>query len=163
MKIGVISDTHIPERAAHIPDKILQLFSGCGMILHAGDILELPVLDELRAICPQVKAVTGNMDSPGVRAKLADKEIITAEKIRIGLIHGWGPPQKVMDVVAGAFAAENVQAIVFGHSHQALCQKKDGILFFNPGSATDTVYAPFRSVGIITVDGMKIEGEIVKL
>jgi len=62
MKIGVISDTHIPNRAKEIPPKVLEMLKGMDMILHAGDLVELSILEILKSICPDVRAVWGNMD-----------------------------------------------------------------------------------------------------
>jgi len=159
MKIGVISDTHIPINAENLPGEIIKHFKDADMILHAGDLVELSVLENLLQIAPRVEAVRGNMDSKTVQAKLPEKKIIKADKYNIGLIHGWGPPDNLIERIEKVF--KNVDIIVFGHSHQPVNEKHGGILFFNPGSATDTIYTPQRSIGILELDE-KIKAEIIK-
>lgn len=160
MKIGVISDTHIPERALQLPPEVFNIFKGVELIIHAGDLVTLEALQELKKIAP-VKAVCGNMDSPEVCATLPKKEIITIGKFKIGVFHGKGSPARILFQAKEAFN-EKVDVIIFGHSHAPLCEKKEGILFFNPGSPTDTIFAPFRSCGILEINN-EIKGTIVKL
>lgn len=162
MKIGVISDTHIPLAAKALPPAILEEFKKVDLVLHAGDLLSLKVLDDIRAVCPQVKAVRGNMDQQEVRDKLPEKEIFTAGDFKIILTHGWGPPANLIAQLDSAFKKEAPDIIVFGHSHAPVNQTLDGILFFNPGSPTDKVFSPYNSYGIIEI-GDKIESRIIKL
>ena len=160
MKIGVISDTHIPERALDIPPEIYSAFKDADLILHAGDLASLDVLKLLEKICP-VKAVCGNMDDANSRKILKDKEIIEAGKFKIGLIHGRGNPSNLIDFARSAFS-EKLDVIVFGHSHSPFNEKIAGTLFFNPGSCTDTVFAPYRSYGILEIND-HIQAKIVRL
>lgn len=162
MKIGVVSDTHIPERAADLPKGLLESFKEVDMIIHAGDLVELSVLEKLRNACANVKAVYGNMDGYEVKQALAEKEIITIGNYKIGVIHGWGTPKKLMDTVHDAFKKDNVNVIVFGHSHSAVNEKKGDILFFNPGSPTDKIFSPYNSYGIIDINN-KIEAKLIRL
>ena len=159
-RILVISDTHIPRVAIDLPDKIYKEIESVDMILHAGDFVENEVLDKLKTL-KETKAVYGNMDSPNIRNALNPKEIIQVEKVRIGLIHGYGAPRDLIDTVKGEFT--NVDAIVFGHSHSAVNMVKDGILFFNPGSPTDTIFATSNSYGMLEVEGNNIKGIIIDL
>ncbi|MCG2710925.1 MAG: metallophosphatase family protein [Candidatus Omnitrophica bacterium] len=160
MKIGVISDTHIPVNCESIPDKIRECFSHVDMIIHAGDLTELCVLDELAQITPKVEAVRGNMDSQHAQRKLPQKKIIKAGKFKIGLIHGWGPSKNLSNRMADEF--KNVDVIIFGHSHVPVNEARNGVLFFNPGSATDTVFAKERTVGILEITD-KIKGTIIPI
>lgn len=158
MKIGVISDTHIPVNCESISEKIKKCFSGVDMIIHAGDLIELDVLQQLEDISPRVEAVCGNMDSQSAQNELPQKKVIKAGKFKIGITHGWGPPSDLMDRMAYEF--KNVDVIIFGHSHQPVNQIKNGVLFFNPGSATDKVFAKETTVGIIEITD-KIKGKII--
>jgi len=160
MKIGVLSDTHIPERALQLPEEISHIFKGVDLIIHAGDLVSLDVIRELKKIAP-VKAVCGNMDPADARATLPKKEVITAGKFKIGVFHGKGAPERILTQAKEVFN-EKLDVIIFGHSHAALCEKQKGTLFFNPGSPTDTIFAPFRSVGILEIND-EIKGTIVKL
>jgi len=160
MKIGVISDTHIPERAIDLPKEIYTAFQNVDLILHAGDFVSIEVLNSLNKIRP-VKAVLGNMDHPELRNKLKEKEIIEAGKFKIGLIHGYGHPKNLLNVVKNAFS-EKLDAVVFGHSHTPYNEKQGETLFFNPGSPTDTIFSPYRSYGIIEITD-EIKGTIVRI
>lgn len=160
MRILVLSDTHIPRVAPDLPKKIYDEIGRADMIMHAGDFIDIEVLEKLKKL-KKVCAVYGNMDSPEFRRILNDKEIVQAGKFKIGLIHGYGAPRELIDTVRGEFA--NVDAIVFGHSHSATNVVKDGVLFFNPGSPTDTIFAKTNSYGILEIDDKKIEGRIVQL
>lgn len=160
MKILVLSDTHIPRNTAELPPEIFTAIQDADLILHAGDFTELALLEKLKSL-KEVRAVYGNMDSKAVRDYLNAKEIITAGRFRIGLIHGYGAPRELIETVRGEFGA--VDAIVFGHSHAPVNFVKDGVLFFNPGSPTDKVFAAYNAYGILDVSEKKIEGKIIKL
>lgn len=160
MKILVLSDTHIPRVAQDLPGIVYDEARKADMILHAGDFVDAEVLEKLKKLKP-VTAVYGNMDSVELRRALKPKEVITVGRYRIGLIHGYGAPKDLMNTVRSEFGA--VDAIVFGHSHTAVNTTDNGILFFNPGSPTDTIFASANSYGILDVTDTKIEGKIIML
>lgn len=152
MKIGVLSDTHIPERYNEVPAKILEAFAHVDMVIHAGDLVALSVLKSLQGVCKDVRAVRGNMDSAEIRKSLPEKLIVQIGEYAIGLMHGYGPTETLIDILYNAFKNDKVDVIIFGHSHTPYNEKKHGILFFNPGSATDKVYAPYASYGLIEIN-----------
>ncbi|OGX19201.1 MAG: hypothetical protein A3K83_07155 [Omnitrophica WOR_2 bacterium RBG_13_44_8b] len=162
MRIGVISDTHIPARAKDIPGEILEAFKNVDMVVHAGDLEDLSVLDKLRASCPDVKAVRGNMDPAGSGGALPEKIVFKAGGFKFGVMHGYGAPNKLIEILTPVFKDDAVDVIIFGHSHAPFNEKKNGILFFNPGSATDKVFSPYNSYGIIEIND-KIDARIVKI
>jgi putative phosphoesterase len=159
IKIGVISDTHIPVSASSLPAKIKEIFSDVKMILHAGDILKQEIVDELSLIAKTI-AVSGNMDYLETRSRFPFKQIVEVGKFRIGLIHGWGPSFGIEERIKREF--DNVDCIVFGHTHRPQCEKIGSILFFNPGSPTDKRFSPYNSVGILKINE-QLEGEIIEL
>lgn len=159
IRIGVLSDTHIPLNAQRIPKEVLQGLKGVDLILHAGDLINLDVLDDLKAIA-EVRAVCGNMDSLQVREALKRKEIIKVGSVKIGLMHGIGSPEGLKERIVKDFEGDGVDVIVFGHSHSPINEKKKKVLLFNPGSSTDKIFAPYNSYGILTINGKRIEGEI---
>ncbi len=160
MRILVLSDTHIPRSAHDLPEQIYKEIENVDMIVHAGDFVEKDIYDKLKSL-REFKGVCGNMDSTELRRELKEKEVFEAGKFRIGLIHGFGAPANLIETVKGEF--KDVDAIIFGHSHTAINTEKDGILFFNPGSPTDKIFAQTNSYGILEVTPKKIEGKIIKL
>lgn len=160
MRILVLSDTHIPRAASELPEEIYGQIKNVDMILHAGDFVEKDIYEKLGQM-KEMKAVCGNMDTANLRNILNPKEIIQIGKFKIGLIHGYGAPRDLIETVKKEFTG--VDAIVFGHSHVATNVTKGGVLFFNPGSPTDKVFATSNSYGILEVGEKKIEGRIVKL
>lgn len=158
MKIGVISDTHLggyDERLARI---LHEPFRDVDMVLHAGDLVDAAVLD---IFAPrEVRAVCGNMDPPYVRDNLPEYLIMEIEGYKVALIHGWGMPfgieKRLLDRVG------MVDCLIYGHTHQPVNEKREGVLFFNPGSATDRRFATANTVGIISF-GPEIASEIVPL
>lgn len=160
MKILVLSDTHIPRSAHDLPLQVYDEIEKVDMIIHAGDFVEKELYDKL-TVLKETKAVYGNMDSAVLRNLLEPKEIIQIGKYKIGLIHGHGAPRDLIDTVKKEFAGVN--AIVFGHSHASTNIVKDGILFFNPGSPTDKVFADRNSYGILEVTDKGITANIVDL
>jgi putative phosphoesterase len=145
-----------------LPEKLTTELKRCGLIIHAGDLVDACVLESLNEIS-KVEAVYGNMDSYNVKSKLADKKTLIIEGKKICITHGYGPPDKLVDVLKEELFSEKPDIIVFGHSHTPKNEYIDGVLFFNPGSATDTVFAPYRSYGIIEIDKGEIKAEIHKL
>jgi putative phosphoesterase len=131
------------------------------MIIHAGDLEQSDVLEWLGRIAP-VEAVAGNMDTREVKATLPAKRVLELGGFRIGLVHGWGPPSGVPGRAVGAFAGEEVDLIVFGHTHQPGDLELEGMRLFNPGSPTDRVFSPYRSVGLLTLAD-EIETRIIRL
>ncbi len=162
MKIGVLSDTHINSRTEKLPLKLVQALQGVDMIIHAGDMVDLSVVEQLKSICPNVRAVSGNMDPALVKKTFPEKDIIEISGHRIGLIHGVGHPDNLINWVGNVFKKDKVDIIIFGHSHNGLNLLKDGVLYFNPGSPTDMVFASDNTCGIIEINGT-VKAKLVKI
>ncbi|MCU0651226.1 MAG: metallophosphoesterase [Candidatus Omnitrophica bacterium] len=162
IKIGVLSDSHIPDRAKELPAKLLEEFRNADMVIHAGDMVDPSVHKALLEVCKDVRAVSGNMDPSQIKDVFPVRQIIKAGKFTIGLVHGWGPPNRLLDVVKEEFKSEKPDIVIFGHSHQALNHKDGRTIYFNPGSPTDNVFAPYKSFGIIELDDT-IKARIIKL
>lgn len=159
MKIGVISDTHMSHPTAALLGLVDGIFSDVSMILHAGDLTRISILDAFAG--KDVVAVCGNMDRRDVAQTLPVKKIINIHGNRIGLMHGWGSPKGIEDRIEREF--QNVDAIVYGHTHKAANRIKDGVLMFNPGAFSGTfLFKRHRSVGLLTIDD-GIRGSIVHL
>lgn len=160
MRIGVISDTHIPRMAKDLPKAVYETLKVVDLILHAGDFTEIAFLEKLSKFKKTV-AVYGNLDSSEVAATLKPKEIIEAGKFRIGLMHGWGPPNGLAERLLTEFENDDINCLVFGHSHSTMNETRNGVLLFNPGSPTDKIFSPYNSYGILEI-GDGITGRIIK-
>ena len=154
-RVGVISDTHLTQPIEELTDLLRGPFRDAEVILHAGDITEMAVLDAFAE--KEVIAVCGNMDSQIVRERLPAKRIWQAGKFRIGLIHGWGGKQGVEERIRGEF--EGVDCIVYGHTHASASRRQDGVYYFNPGSFAGRLGVGGKSVGVLEL-GETISGVI---
>lgn len=163
MKIGVISDTHVTDLKDNLPEKIYSAFSDVDHIIHCGDFVNLRALELLEEMGKPVHAVCGNMDSREVCERFPEKEILDLEGVRIGIYHGCGDESDVASSVQRAFENDEIDAYVFGHTHQAVNVSHKGKLYFNPGSASEGGSSASRSVGILTIENKHIKGEIVEL
>ena len=139
-KIGVISDTHMSRPTDDFKVTIAKVFSDVDMIIHAGDMTGLLVHEFLSNW--DLRAVSGNMDDYDLSAILPEKRIEEIAGRRVGIIHGRGSPVWIERFVLDKF--EDVDIIIFGHSHIPLYQKKGDVTMINPGS-----YRSSKTVGIL--------------
>jgi putative phosphoesterase len=151
VRIGVISDSHVTS-FAELPGRLVRALAEVDLIVHAGDFVARDVLDGLKRL-GEVKAVRGNMDPEELKRILPEKELVVIEGRRVGIIHGWGAPDGIDERVGEMF--DDVDVIIYGHSHYHQNELKRGVLFFNPGRARD-------SFGILTI-GQEVRGEIINL
>jgi predicted phosphodiesterase len=91
------------------------------------------------------------------------KRVIEVDGCRIGLIHGWGAAEGLVERVRQEFCDARLDALVFGHSHAPLCHREGGLLLFNPGSATDRRDMPYESIGVLEVADGLVQGRIIPL
>ncbi len=158
MKIGVISDTHLRQYDERLRRIVDEYFRDVEIIMHAGDLVALEVLDVFAG--KKVKAVYGNMDGADIRDRLSDKMLIEMGGFRIGLIHGWGMPFGLEKKLRKQF--DQIDCLVYGHTHHACNKLKDGVLYFNPGSAMDKRFAKKNTIGILEI-GDAITGRIIEI
>ena len=149
LRIGVLSDTHV-HSFDDLPQKVIEALSTVDLIIHAGDFTSMEVLDGLKQL-NEVRAVQGNMDSAEIKNRLPTIDIIKLGNSRIGITHGWGSPWRIEHRVRKLF--DQVDIIIYGHSHQAQNRVIDNTLFFNPGKAAN-------SFGILTIEE-DVRGEIL--
>jgi putative phosphoesterase len=148
--IGVISDTHGLLR----PEALAALY-GSAHIIHAGDVGDSAILERLAAIAP-VTAVRGNVDTSAWARRLRETEVVEIDDISIYVLHDLS--QLDLKPEAAAF-----QAVIYGHSHVPKQEERNGVLYFNPGSAGPRRFKLPITVGRLSVDGGKVRGEIVTL
>ncbi|MFK0521279.1 metallophosphoesterase family protein [Paenibacillus illinoisensis] len=160
MKIIVISDTHLPKRAKQLPEPLLQVLPEADLILHAGDWSDWSVYKLLSEYAP-VAGVAGNTDPPELGKKLGFSRIVEADGLRLGLVHGHQGSKTTEQNAIHTFAGQQVDAIIFGHSHVPLMHTVNDVLIFNPGSPTDRRRQQQYSFGIMTTRLGKLHAEHV--
>jgi putative phosphoesterase len=148
--LGIISDTHGLLRPA-----ALEALRGSDRILHAGDVGDPEILDALAKIAP-VTAIRGNVDIEPWADVLSETEVVEVEGVSIYMLHNLG--QLDLKPEASGF-----RVVVYGHSHRPKIEEKNGVLYFNPGSAGPRRFNLPVSVGRITIESGKVVPEIVKL
>lgn len=161
MTIGVVSDTHVSGGMGKLPRALYEGLEGVDLILHAGDIVSMDVIDELSQIAP-VEAVSGNMDGWDVARDLPEKKIVQAGRYRIGLMHRAGVVQGMEERLIEIFSGDDVDCIVYGHSHNPNIERRGKVLLVNPGSPTDRTWAPYNSYALIHA-GDELSAEIIRL
>jgi len=160
-RIGVISDTHVPQYKA-VPEAVWQHFAGVELIIHAGDLSRLSVVNDLETIAPVV-AVQGNVEEEEVVRALPLKRELLVGGCRIGVVHILGNAKNRASAARQEFP--NARCVIFGHSHDPYNQEHAGQLLLNPGSANDRRRQPACSLGLLTIDDadQSIQGEIILL
>jgi hypothetical protein len=159
-RLIILSDTHIPKASPALSPRLLDSFRGADLILHAGDIVQLSVIDELSAIAPTI-AVWGNMDPPEVRAVLPERTAVEVEGKLIGITHGWGAPAGIERRVMTVFS--DVDAIVFGHTHRPLIQRAGDVFLLNPGTPDDQRFSRELSYIELKIEDGVMDPEIIWL
>jgi hypothetical protein len=143
VRIGVVSDTH-----DRLPAGLFRALEGVDEILHAGDLVSEDVLIELGAVAPVV-AVHGNMDPPGLAARLPAERLVERDGVRVAIEHGHRRGRTTVEDFAGKYGASRPDLVVFGHTHEALSREVDGVRYFNPGTAGGVGAEP--TIGILTI------------
>ncbi len=159
-RIGVISDTHLPRRAARIPDAALRHFEDVELILHAGDLSTRAALDQLEAYAP-VEAVQGNIEDAEIVRALPIKRQITVGGCLIGMVHILG--DRATRHAAARREFPDARVVIFGHSHIPFAEDCDGLLLLNPGSATDPRGQPSATIALLTITDGSPAAEIIPL
>ncbi|MQA00674.1 MAG: YfcE family phosphodiesterase [Dehalococcoidia bacterium] len=149
MRIGVVSDTHMPRMARDLPEPLRRGLAGVDLILHAGDFVTELAVEALERVAPVI-GVAGNNDDAGIRRRFPARQVIEHAGFRIGLVHGHeGRRRTTPERALEAFEGERLALVVFGHSHIPLLDERDGVRLFNPGSPTDKRRQSRFSFGIL--------------
>jgi putative phosphoesterase len=146
--IGIISDTH-----ALLRKEAVNALSGSDLVLHAGDIGDPDIIKRLESIAPVI-AVRGNVDVTEALSKFPLKKIIRIGGKQILLVHNISD----MDIKP---EEKNIDIVVYGHSHKAAKEIKNGVLYFNPGSAGKKRFSYALGTGEIKISGGKVEGRLI--
>jgi uncharacterized protein len=150
LTLGVISDTH-----GLLRPEALQALRGSDHIIHAGDVGDPEILDRLREIAP-VTAVRGNVDRGSWARALAKTEVLEAGGISVYVLHILAELDLKPDTA-------DIAAVIYGHSHMPKQESRDGVLYFNPGSAGPRRFNLPVTVGRLAIEGRKVRGEILRL
>ena len=169
MRIGLISDTHIPTARPDLWPQVYDALRGVDLIMHGGDLHDTIVLDWLEELAP-VMAVSGNGDyggwqrtEPPTDPRLRESRVLTldgpqGQPLRIGLVHDLplpeAPPQRTLEGLMKHFFGGPVNVIVRGSTHAAEITTVKGVLIVNPGSPT---FPNHRSLSLGTVGYLEIE------
>ena len=145
MQIGLISDTHITQKRGKLSENVLKAFKDADLIIHAGDITQQKVLDELQKIAPVI-AVAGNND----KLKLNKTEIIEALNFKVVINHATSYSNDFEKLKKFA-SKNNADILITGHTHTPHCEIIDDILFINPGSSNRPVKSD-ASVAVLNID-----------
>ncbi|HVF54040.1 MAG TPA: metallophosphoesterase family protein [Actinomycetota bacterium] len=158
MKVLVMADTHTSGLSRTLPMGAWPYIETADHILHAGDVCDPGLLEELKTFAP-LTVVAGNCDAVDIKEWGAPEEAsVDIDGVRIHMLHDSGPKIGRWERMRTRFPEARV--VVFGHSHLPHNEDRDGLLLFNPGSPTWKRQAPFPSMGILWIDDGNIESEI---
>jgi len=150
LRVGLISDTH-----GLLRPEALAFLAGSDLIVHGGDICEPNILEALAGIAP-VTAVRGNNDRGEWAERLRESELVRAGEIFIYAIHDRA--QIDIDPLAAG-----IRVVVSGHSHKPSVERRDGVLYVNPGSAGPRRFRLPISVGELTIAGASVSARTVEI
>jgi len=148
--LGVISDTH-----GLLRPEAVEALRGSDRILHAGDIGAPEILEALAKIAP-VTVVRGNVDTASWARALPETEVVEAGGVLIYMLHDLG--QLELKPEAAGF-----RIVIYGHSHHPKMEEKNGVLYFNPGSAGPRRFNLPVSMGRLTIGAGKVRAQLVEL
>ncbi|MBV8754542.1 MAG: metallophosphoesterase family protein [Hyphomicrobiales bacterium] len=146
--IGVISDTH-----GLLRPQAMEALQGSAQIIHAGDVGRPEILDELRRIAPVV-AVRGNVDRGAWADQLPVSEIVEHDGVLLYVLH-------ILEDLDLDPSTAGFRAVITGHTHRPKMETKNGVLYFNPGSAGPRRFDLPVSVGRLSIVDGKLTGELV--
>ena len=175
MRIGLISDTHIPVAAKKLWPQIFEVFDGVDLIMHGGDLMIPDVIDWLEEIAP-VMAVEGNGDYTGwerskapTDPRLSEAKVLKIDGLRIGLVHDFqlpeAPPLRTMEGLMQHYFGGPVNLIVRGSTHVAEIVTVKGVQIVNPGSSSFPNHQTARlgTVGFLDIEEGRVSPSIVDL
>jgi uncharacterized protein len=150
MTLGVISDTH-----GLLRPNVPALLAGVDLIVHAGDVGALAVLDALREIAPTV-AVRGNVDTEPWCTALPETEVVRAGEVELFMLH---------DIAQLKFDPKKAgyRVVIYGHSHRASIEERDGVLYLNPGAAGPRRFNLSPSLAKVEVRGQELKVSLLTL
>lgn len=130
-------------------------------IVHAGDLVSVAFLEELRSFGPPVHAVHGNADEPELQALLPAELVLAVEAVRLAVVHVPGAAAGREERLVRRYPG--CDGVVFGHTHLPVVERHGGVWLLNPGSPTERRRGPFRSFLRLRVSGRRIQPELIRI
>jgi len=150
VRIGVISDTH-----GYLDARVFDAFVGTELIIHAGDIGQPKILDALATVAP-VRAVRGNTDYGPWAGDLPSTAFVALNGVRLYVLHDI----QQLDLEP---QAAGIRVVISGHTHRASLEKKNNVVFLNPGSAVEPRDSSSPTVAILTARGETLDARFIEL
>ena len=156
MQVVLMSDTHVPGRARDLPADLWDAVERADLVIHAGDWVDVALLDALEAASTRLLACWGNNDGGALRARLPEVARATVDGVRIAVVHETGPATGRERRCAAAYP--DVDLLCFGHSHIPWDTTADtGLRLLNPGSPTDRRRQPHGTYVTFTLAAGEID------
>ena len=150
LRLVVLSDTHVPRRARDLPDQLWRAVDAADVVIHAGDWVDIALVDQLADRAKRLVAVWGNNDGPDIRARLPETATADLEGVRLAVVHETGARTGREMRCDRAFPETDL--LVFGHSHIPWDRvTPNGLRLLNPGSPTDRRRQPTGTFVTATV------------
>lgn len=150
-RLLLLADTHLPKRAKDLPPQVWDAVAEADVVVHAGDWVDVALLDELEARSARLVACWGNNDGPDLRARLTEVGRAEIDGVRLAVVHETGDKQGREERCAAAYP--DVDVLVFGHSHIPWdTTAATGLRLLNPGSPTDRRRQPHCTYMTATLD-----------
>jgi putative phosphoesterase len=150
VRLLLISDTHVPVRARTLPTQVWDEVDRADVVVHAGDWVDVRLLDEVEERAHRLVGVVGNNDGQALRARLPEVARVTLGGVRVAVVHEMGAKQGREQRALGRFPQTDL--LVFGHSHIPWDSTMDGLRLLNPGSPTDRRREPDCTYLTLTVE-----------
>ena len=157
MLIGVVSDTH-----GYLNPRVPELLAGVEHILHAGDIGDAGIIDDLSKIA-SITTVRGNNDRTGPESLFPEEVTVDLDGWSFFLTHEVKVPKGPDHPSMETYKKSGADVVVFGHSHIALQRQIGGVLFFNPGAAGKRRFKVVPSIGLLELTGGRVEATIIPI
>ena len=155
MLVVITADTHVPKRARDLPDPLWLAIDGADVVVHAGDWVDVALLDAIESRSRKFVGVYGNNDGPALRARLPEVAHADLDGLRLAVVHETGPSTGREARCAARYPDTDV--LVFGHSHIPWdTTAGSGLRLLNPGSPTDRRRQPHHTFMTVEVDGGRL-------
>jgi uncharacterized protein len=163
MRLLLLADTHVPRRARDLPAQVWEEIDAADVVVHAGDWVDVALLDEVERRARRLVGVYGNNDGPALRERLPEVATVDLDGLRLAVVHETGGRERRENRCAERFPDADV--LVFGHSHIPWdSTAATGLRLLNPGSPTDRRRQPVATYMTARVEGgVLLDLELVPL